>query len=316
MLGKKEGRKADRTVGDDKTGRHILLGAAATVLWTTAAGAQLGHYDGVCEASAAAALSPTHFAIASDETETLTVYRRGTPAPVATFTHADVSDIEASARIGDVIFWLTSHSFNNSGEDKPKRKRLFATRIVAGPRLAAAGSEFRGLRAMIAGALGMADALLAPELNIEGLAATPEGHLLVGLRGPLTAAGAARVVRIRNPLALVGLAPAGVTATADPAVSLDLGGRGIRSIEWFGSGARRYMIVAGPVQDSGAAPALYWWDGAGTVTPGPAAPLAGLNPEALLRTSNHQVEIFGDNGDACSDETANPRWFHSLHVSF
>lgn len=297
-------------------GRYLLLGTAAAALWVTAAGAQLRHYEGVCEVSAAAVLNPTHFAVASDETEMLTVYRRGSPAPVATFHHPDVSDIEAAARIGDVIFWLTSHSFGNSG-DRPKRKLLFATRVVAGPALAAAGTEFRGLRALIAGALGVPEATLAPALNIEGLAATPEGDLLVGLRGPLAANGAAQLVRIRNPRALVGLAAAGVTARAELAGSLDLGGRGIRSIELVGGGAHRYLIVAGPVQDEGAEPLLFWWDGAGAATPGPAvAPLAALNPEALLRGNSSWVEIFGDNGAACSDETADPRWFHSLVVRF
>ncbi len=297
-------------------GRYLLLGTAATALWATAAGAQLNHYDGVCEASAAAGLGSTRFAVASDETERLTVYERGKPAPVATLVHANVSDIEAATRIGNAILWLTSHSFNNSGEDKPKRKRLFATRIVAGSALAATGVEFGGLRAMIAGALGIPEATLAPALNIEGLAATPEGDLLVGLRGPLTAAGAARVVRIRNPLALVGLGPAGVTARAELAGSLDLGGRGIRSMERIGSGAHRYLIVAGPVQDSSVAPLLFWWDGVGAVTPGPAAALAGLNPEALYRLPFQPVQILGDNGSVCSDEAAGPRWFHGLAVPF
>lgn len=297
-------------------GRYLLLGTAATALWATAAGAQLSHYDGVCEASAAAALGSTRFAVASDETETLTVYQRGKPAPLATFVHANVSDIEASTRIGNVIYWLTSHSFNNSGEDKPKRKVLFATRVVAGPALAATGTEFHGLRAMIADALAIPEATLAPNLNIEGLAATLDGHLLVGLRGPLTAGGAARVVRIRNPLALVGLAPAGVTPHAELVGSLNLGGRGIRSMERIGSGKHRYLIVAGPVQDSGAAPSLFWWGDTGVVIPGPSAPLVGLNPEALVRESLRRVEILGDNGDACSDESANPRWFHSLFVPF
>lgn len=305
-------------------GRYLLLGTTAVALWATAAGAQLRHYDGVCEVSAAAVLDVTHFAVASDETETLTVYRRGNPAPAGpSLRHPDVTDIEASARVGDVIFWLTSHSFNNAGEDKPKRKLLFATRIGPGPSLVAAGSEFRGLRAMIAGALGVPEATLAPRLNIEGLAATPEGDLLVGLRGPLAAGGAAQVVRIRNPLALVRLAPGGVTARAELAGSLDLGGRGIRSIERIGGGAHRYLIVAGPVQDAGAAPLLFWWNGVGAVTPGPAAALAGLTPEALLlgnpgktRRTPNRVEIFGDNGAACSDEAEAPRWFHSLVVRF
>ena len=290
--------------------------AVAAVLGAGRAAAHDFEYRGVCEASAAARLDGRHFAVASDETETLTLYERGRATPVGSVEHANVTDIEASARIGDVIFWQTSHSLNREGQDKPKRKLLFATTVAPGssPALVPAGVEFRNLRSMIAPALGLDEAALMPTLNIEGLAATPEGDLLIGLRAPLSADGRAQLVRIRDPLALVGLGPAGVQARAEAVPPLDLQGRGIRSIELVGTGAHRYLIVAGPVLDRASPPLLFWWDGAGAATPGPAALLGGMTPEALVAWSDRDIQIIGDNGDSCSDESANPRWFPSIDV--
>ncbi|MGO4840749.1 hypothetical protein AB4144_51710, partial [Rhizobiaceae sp. 2RAB30] len=143
--------------------------------------------------------------------------------------------------------------------------------------------------------------------------------LLVGLRAPLTDDRKARVVKIEKPFALVGLpepAEAG-QASAVPVVSaLDLGERGIRSIERVGTGEHAFLIVAGSVEDQGAEPALYWWDGRGdTVSPGPAIPpLAGVVPEAMISWNANDIQIIGDNGDNCSDEEDAPRWFPSVDV--
>jgi hypothetical protein len=81
---------------------------------------------GLCEASAGAFLDATHFAVASDETNTLQIYERGKPDPIGKgvdmkgFTGFDKSDLEGAAAIGDRIYWISSHSFNSSGEDKEK----------------------------------------------------------------------------------------------------------------------------------------------------------------------------------------------------
>lgn len=293
--------------------------AAAIALWSAAAVSEPFRYEGVCEASAAAVLDESHFAVASDETETLTIYERGKPTPVATFLHPEVTDLEGSARIGDTVFWLTSHSLNKEGEDKKKRKVLFATVVGDGSALSDGGTNFRDLREKVASLLRIEEEALKPTLNIEGLAATTNGDLLVGLRAPLTDDQRARVVKIENPFALVGLpAPAGAgPASAAPAVwALDLGGRGIRSIERVGTGEHAFLIVAGSVEDQGAGPALYWWDGLGdTVSPGPSIPsLGGPVPEAMISWNANDIQIIGDNGDNCRDEEAAPRWFPSVDV--
>ncbi len=298
--------------------RRVILGGALTaVLCTPGVAAEPFRYEGLCEASAAVALDDSRFAVASDDLEVLTVYERGKAAPVATVPLADVTDLEAAARIGDTIFWLTSHSLNKDGEDKKKRKLLLATSVAPEGAVAPPGAVFRTVRATVAARLGADEAALAKAFNIEGLAATPDGALLAGLRAPLTGDGKALIVRIDDPFALVGLSPpadaavaGGAPATA--AVStLDLGKRGVRSLERVGE---RYLIVAGSVEDGGKPPAmLFWWDGAEAVTPGPDVSLAGVTPEALFAWSDGTVHILGDNGETCSEKGDN-RWFLSVEV--
>jgi hypothetical protein len=283
-----------------------LLGAAILAFWAPVADAEPVYYDGVCEASAAAILDGTHFVVASDDLDHLTIYERGIMAAGPTIPFSGVSDIEAAARIDDTIFWLASHSYNKVGLDKQARRILFATSVTNGS-LAVAGTRFTDLRARVASLLGTGEWPLGASLNIEGLADTPEKDLLVGLRGPLRD-GRATIVRIENPFALVGLQPpppAGAgTGMPQSVWWLDLGKRGIRSLERVGTGDHAYLILAGPVGELGDdnRPVLFWWDGRSeTVTPGPAAALDDMAPEALIAWRNGVVQILGDNEANCSE---------------
>ena len=77
----------------------------------------------MAEASAAALLDDEHFVVGEDECNTLLVYRRGQRAPVgspvvlADFlgTKKKASDFEGAARVGDVIYWISSHSRTKGG---------------------------------------------------------------------------------------------------------------------------------------------------------------------------------------------------------
>jgi len=263
-------------------------------------------YSGLCEASAAAVLDGNHFVVASDDSTMLTVYRRGVAQPVTAIPRPGVTDMEGAARIGGRIFWLTSHSLtarreNSGGEDKPRRKHLFASTVSPGPTLVTDQGSFTGLRAQIAAALGIDEAALMPWLNIEGLAEAPGGGLLLGLRAAPEAEQRALVLRVANPLVSApaeGSRPARVWR-------LDLGGRGVRSLERVGEGAHAYLILAGPRTDEHAISfALYWWDGESeTVMPGPVVPFGGMTPEALIAWGDGEIQILGDNG---SDDTSDP----------
>ncbi|MBA4752447.1 MAG: DUF3616 domain-containing protein [Sphingopyxis sp.] len=287
---------------------HIALSGLALLAASPGFAATPTRYEGVCEVSAAAVLDERHFVVASDETETLTIYERDTATPIARHALAGVTDIEAAARIGDTIYWLTSHSLNKDGEDKAKRKQIRATRILSPTRLVDVPTPAGDLRATLADVLGRAsDAKFPDELDIEGLASTPSGRLFIGLRSPLDSNESAQIIEIADPLAASG-------APAVASKPLPLGRRGIRSIERIGSGESKYMIVAGPVVDSGGEAALFSWDGAGTPVALSMSLFEGPVPEALIAWGDGSLQLLGDNGDACSDELEGPRWFPSMTI--
>ncbi|GJE62047.1 DUF3616 domain-containing protein [Methylobacterium trifolii] len=300
--------------------RHLAVLGFAASLVANQATAETREYRGLCEASAAAALDDRHFAVASDETNVLFVYERGIADPVAKFdfepfTTFGGSDLEGAARVGSRVYWISSHSFNKNGQDRDKRKVFFATDVgfASGrPVLRAVGKPAFGLRDDLAAAAGVPNA----ELNLEGLAAAAEG-LLLGLRGPLVD-GKAIVVPLENPAAVV---EASQAPRFGSAVRLDLGGLGIRSMDWVGSGERAYVITAGPVEDGSAPFRLYWWSG----RPDDLSPKLALEmwtgdnliPEALVAFPDQtSFQILSDDGNRCSDEgPAHLRRFRSVDVS-
>lgn len=295
---------------------RVLVSAlmSCCLVGPAAAGSRI--YGAICEASAAALIDQSHVAIASDDYETIFTYQRGKAEPVAKFELGDdVTDIEAAARIGDVVFWVTSHSLNADGEDKKKRKVLFATKIAVDGKLTSDGQKYRGLREDFAVALQRTEARLMHGLNIEGMTDTPGGHLLVGLRGLETMpADKAILVEVANPAELVSSGSDGTRANIVRVITLDLSdgkgtaGRGVRDIARVGD---RYLIIAGSEPDGGVpAPRLFWWDGhSDKVSAGPEADFSGMTPEAIVVWNEHDAEAFSDNGGAmidgakCSDKS-------------
>lgn len=135
-------------------------------------------------------------------------------------------------------------------------------------------------------------------LNIEGLAATADGHLLIGFRNPRPS-GKTVIVPIENPREVI-------DKSAKPlfgdAILLDLGRRGIRSIEFIGG---RYVIVAGPFDDgteggAGSDFALFTWLGGAVHVPErvEGAAFGKLRPEALFAIpGTDEVDVLSDDGE-------------------
>jgi hypothetical protein len=253
------------------------------------------HYRGMCDASAVEFLTDDLFVTGNDEDNVLRIYSRsagGLPAQTLDFSpfyrlqkkKAEI-DLEGSAKLGDAVYWISSHGANAKGKLQPSRHRFFAMQVVTNgsrPGLKPVGMLYTGLlRDLISepslASLNLAAAARKPPkardaLNIEGLAATPEGHLLIGFRNPIPQ-GKALILPLLNPQEVT----AGRRARFGGPVMLDLGGLGVRSMVSVEDG---YLIVAGSFDSQGRS-TLYHWDG-GTGKPRllTATGLPG-NPEAL-----------------------------------
>jgi hypothetical protein len=314
----------DRSLSVAIAGMALLLTGAAQAQDSTL-------YHGMCDASAAVALDATYFVVANDEDNDLRIFRRGQPQAVVTLPLSRYlnttreADLEGAARIGTRIYWISSHGRNSSAKVRTDRYRFFVTEIDAAtspPALRPLITPHTDvLRQMLeAGGLRswrLAEAAkLAPEaeggLNIEGLADTVDGKLLIGFRNPVRN-GKALVVTLRNPQQ----AATGSAADFGPAIGLDLGGRGVRAIERLDSG---YLVVGGPTAEIGDF-ALYRWSGLAANVPQrlPDVAFGTLRPEALFTwPHNGLVQVLSDDGGivaqgvACKDRPAGQRSFRSI----
>jgi hypothetical protein len=309
----------------------------------TAAGQQnaaVVEYSGMCDASAAVALDEGMFVVASDEDNVLRVYRRGEPNatqtfPLDSFLKPDPkepeADLEGATRIGDQIYWITSHGQNKNGKNRPSRHRLFATTAAVQEGkviLTQLGTPYTDLRGDLIAAPQLAKynlaaaAKLAPEktggFNIEGLTTTPDGRLLLGFRNPITK-GMALVVPIENPKEVV----KGKKAQIGMPIEFPLEARGIRSIE-FSPERNRYLLIAGPYNDIGSF-ALYTWSG--QLKDGPViingVDFGALNPEAIFfqfgdRTGVHVISDDGGRkigGKDCKDIDRKAQRFRGMSLT-
>ncbi|TDU01101.1 uncharacterized protein DUF3616 [Azorhizobium sp. AG788] len=319
-------------------------------------------FKGYCDASAAVALKPDDFSafvVANDEKNQLYAYpidpsggKGGKSPPIApvttdppfTLARSGSADLEGAARLGDIVFWIASHGRNSKGEVRPARHQFFATKFELngqnGLRISQLGESVSLLKSLaaispaVAAAIGndAGDQNLAPEqngLNIEGLSAGEDGKsLLIGLRNPKLG-GNALLVRLKNPEEVV----KGAVPQFETPYQVDLGGRGIRSIEYI-SARGEFLIVAGPSGDKGDFD-LYSWQGPGKGSPSPIrgasaifAKISHFHPEALIADAKGEnILVISDDGDrpfvnaanqptgACKDQPADVQNFRAILLS-
>jgi hypothetical protein len=283
-------------------------------------------YRGMCDASASVPLGKDHFVVADDEANVLMVYRRGqadrsSEVPLLKFLGTAAgkeSDLEGAATIGKRTYWISSHGTNKDGEVQDRRKRFFATEMVNGaePTVQPVDKPYSKLLEDLSKdsrfkKYDLANAAKKPPksegaLNIEGLAATDDGRLLIGFRNPLSKEDP--VTKERQALVIPLLEPekltagsAGVVAQFGEPIELFLENRGIRSIENDGQGG--YLIVAGAIDEENTS-LLFRWSGKKPVgkidqpTPVSKVDFTGLNPEAMhLIPGTNDVEILSDDGN-------------------
>jgi hypothetical protein len=275
-------------------------------------------YRGACDASGAEGLPGGRIAVADDEDNLLRIYhaaRGGHPVdvvetdltPAGARDRSVERDLEGSAIIGSRIYWIASHGRKKSGKRAPSRLTLFASDIATGPdgspRLVLVGRPYLGLlqdmiEAPALARYDLADAAarspVAPGgLNIEGMAATPEGHLWLGFRNPVPR-GRALVVTLENPAEVI--ERRGPPRFGAP-LELALEGRGVRTIaSWRGA----YWIVGGAIADPDGMPSrLYRWDGSGPAVWIDSIDLGDLNVEAMAtvtRDGEPHLLLVSDDG--------------------
>jgi hypothetical protein len=202
------------------------------------------------------------------------------------FTGSDLTaDLESAAKrvdtTGTKIFWLGSLGNSASGNLRPNRNRVFATRVngngtgtppytltylgrydkLRDDVLAWDTNNGHGLGASYFGLAASAASGVSPKLasgfNVEGLAFTTDGSVaylgcrtpLVNPSGPTTTLSPrtdALIIPVLNLPSLVtgNPTPGPGAAQFGPPIVLPLGGRGIRSIDRISTG--EFLIVAGP----------------------------------------------------------------------
>jgi hypothetical protein len=268
-------------------------------------------FRGMCDASAAVILDEDRVIVADDEDNGVRIYRRTGGEPLLVIDPSSFLelaparpevDLEAAVRVGDVIYWVSSHGRSSSGKPRPNRLRFFATRVVTGAdgtvSLVPIGRPMPALlEALVAepklAAFDLARSAERPPkaeggLSIEGLAARPDGAVLIAFRNPLPG-GKALTIGLRNPDGVV----QGEPPVFDDPRLLDLGGRGIRSIDRAGD---RYVMGAGAFDDRRDA-ALYAWAG-GDDVPVRIGPqdLGTFMPEAIVVDEAGRLLLFSDDG--------------------
>jgi hypothetical protein len=236
--------------------------------------------------------------------------------------HHKEADIEAVARIGNRLYWVGSHGRDKDGNAESSRHRFFATDLTGTGRdvdLKAAGDVYTDLlkkvlasHSSIAGPLAAAEKLPHQKggIDIEGMAATPQGSLLIGFRSPLIG-GKALLLELLNPAELVekGLLP----RFAEP-VLIDLGGLGIRDLASRPEPGAYYVIAGQP--GAGNEYKLFVWRPSDNIArPAPFQLPEGGDWEgiALDGRSSGRVIVASDDGEAgspkCKDSARTERTF-------
>ena len=302
---------------------------------------EVTEYTGMCDASAAVAITASTFVVANDEDNILRFYRHDgrDRGPIQTFylgpflnldaKHPE-ADIEAAAQIGNRIYWMTSHARNRKAKRRASRHQFFATEVenIAGRIVVTfVGQAYNALLddmihapSLHRFALQEASRLAAKHegsLNIEGLSAKPDGSLWIAFRSPVPD-GKALLVTLSNPEAVID----GESAIFGDVIQLALHGLGIRAMEYLDQ-MHAYIIVAG-ASGSGNEFKLFLWSGLASDDPLliESVNLQGLHPEAVIAypIDGTAIQLLSDDGKQhvagtrCKDAAIAERRFRSVWI--
>jgi len=244
------------------------IGTAGTAqTFTPNTGTTVGSSD----ASAAIALDANYMVVGDDEASVLRVFDRAGGNAVlewsysAALANGGELDLEVGTRIGDTLYFTGSHSNSKSGAESNTREFLFAVTVSgsgaetvftyqgthSGLEISLTTWDSTNAHTKGANYFGFAASSVTgvvPEgvngFSIEGMTATQDGsQLLLAFRAPQTSIST-REKAVIVPVAVTGLIGSSSPTIGTP-VELNLGGRGIRSIEKAADG-NGYLLLAGP----------------------------------------------------------------------
>lgn len=279
------------------------------------------HY-GMADASSAIAIGDDKFLVVSDEKNVFQLYYRDNSGPFidetsfASFIEIDSKklegDIEGSATIADITYWIGSHSRDKEGSLARNRHQLFATLIKDKTDhvvIKQVGTSYTSLLFDLLSSTKfrkLTNEDLDPEpdqsksskepgaISIEGLTAW-NNSLLIGFRNPIPNDQAV-LVALLNPLEVV---LHGSHAEFGEFIFFNLGGRGIRSMDYWPD-RQIFIIVAGAFNQKDDF-AYYSWTGNRNDQPNllQLEGIQDLNTEALVffdGKPNHLLAISDDGG--------------------
>jgi hypothetical protein len=305
--------------------RLLLTALLASSASLVSAFVEEHRHSGICDASGVVAISNDAFAVADDELNRLLIYNLHTSGPEESSLELSdflglhqqtdntknkprkmtkEADLEGAARVGDVVYWISSHGRNRKGKRVEARMRFFATKIYNGGLksvLRPFGSPYtRLLEDIIAAPQHQSfqletAATLPPKapggLNIEAIADMPNGHLLIGFRSP-TISGKSLIIELENPGGII----EGEAASFGRPRLIELDG-GIRAMA---SEDGRYMIIGNEQDAEAGQSSLFLWDGeSSTVDKVESLTFANFNPEAIAAFPDEkggQVLLLSDDG--------------------
>ena len=253
-------------------------------------------FNGICDGSASVRAGRQQLLVANDETNAIYAFDN-TGSLLRSYSFDSLlelpgdgeTDIEAASVHGQSIWWIGSHGRDSSGELATNRELLFKTNI---PQMADKLIVTEGPYNLVSLINRIVDQQLerntlsrAPKkggLNIEGLAFTPGGDFLVGLRSPLSrgSSGDASVLRLA-------LEDGEFEFVAN--YTLDLNDRGIRDLVASKNG---YLLIAGGVGGGGIF-SLFKWDITGKLEKVLDFP-EGFNAEALVNMGSYWLVLSDD----------------------
>ena len=309
---------------------------ALEATFTPKAGTKTGSSD----ASAAVALDSKYMIVGDDEANVLRVYDREGGSAVYEWDYSAALgisgevDLEAAALVGDTLYLTGSHSNTKKGVDADSREVVFSVKVggtganttftyqgkFTGFEAALVAWDQSGANGKAAGYFGFAassGAGIAPEntngFSIEGMTTSIDNNQLwLGFRAPqtdTTTRDKALIGPVENYQAL--LAGTATAPVFGAAIELNLGGRGIRSIDKAADGSG-YLIIAGPAGGASEQVTndfrLFTWDGKAASQPQE----LDNNLDALLKATGGsfesivspasikpgtQIQLLQDNGD-------------------